>query len=250
MADALKGAAVVMVGTTHPGNLGGAARAMGNMGIGRLLLAGPKCSPSEPDAIARAAGFASILDGSRSFAVLGEALAGHQRAYAYTARRRGMSQRVLDSREAAAKMAGELAGGARVAMVFGPEQAGLSNLDTDMCDNMVEISAVPGKASLNVAAAVQIACHELRMASEHLPPERPARGLAGKDELQDLLDHAERVMDALCPAKNAGLRAKMRRRLSLIANRADMDKADVRMLRGLLSSAQRLGAGGDVGDDK
>lgn len=232
-------AAVVMVRTTHPGNIGAAARAMGNMGLGNLALAEPLCDHKSAEAVARASGFGGMLDRALVHESLAGAISKAQHAYAFTARRRDLAQPCLDVRKASGKMARQLAAGLKVALVFGPEQAGLTNVETDVCDFIVEIPTEAGKSSLNVAAAIQVACHELRMATIGAtnPPGRPS--LADKGEVQNLMDHFEQVITETCPPGNKGLLDKMLRRLAMLLNRAQPDKADVRMLRGLLSGVAK-----------
>lgn len=229
-----------MVRTTHPGNIGAAARAMGVSGLAHLALVSPQTSATNPDAVARAASSGSILDNSATYPDLGAALANCQRAYAFTARRRDMKHLILDARAASAKANQDLAAGNQVALVFGPEQSGLTNEEIQLCDCIVEISTVPGKSSLNVAAAIQIACHELLMATD-TSMEGPARDLATKQDLQDALIHVNDLMQEFCPPQNEALRKKMLGRLNLLLNRASPEKSDVRMLRGLLASVGKLG---------
>ena len=228
-----------MVRTTHPGNIGSAARAMGNMGLRRLALVEPLCDHNSPEAVARSSGYGEILEDAQVHPTLADAIAGAKHAFAFTARRRDLSQPVADVRAAAARMAEEIASGMKVALVFGPEQAGLTNTDTDVCDLIVEIPTEPGHSSLNVAASIQVACHELRMAAlgPGVAAERPVP--VDKRDVQALVEHITKVIDETSPSKSPGMLNKMVRRLTMLLNRSCPDEADVRLLRGLLSSVSK-----------
>ena len=118
---------VVMVRTTHPGNIGAAARAMGNMGISLLALVDPKCDHKGNEAVARASGLGRILDDATVHPDVSHAISDTKHAYAFTARRRDLSQPFADVREAAIKMAANVKARQKVALIFGPEQSGLEN---------------------------------------------------------------------------------------------------------------------------
>lgn len=243
----LAGARVVMVGTTHPGNLGAAARAMGVMGLGRLSLARPEADHLAPEAVARAAGHGKVLDEAQVHANLKAAIASCACAYAFTARRRDMDPVMIDPRACAAQAAAELARGNQVALVFGPEHSGLTNAETDLCDTLVRIPTAASRGSLNVASAIQIACYELRGALAANAPAAQAAGgdLASKEEIAHLLEHASAVLAANYPVDHPGLHAKMLRRLTRLVSHARPQAADVRMLRGMLSYvAKATGKGG------
>ena len=238
--EQLRRVAIVMVGTTHPGNIGAAARAMGNMGLERLVLVRPQANVRDPIAVARAAGFGRILDHACEYPDLATALAPNHRAYAFTARRRGLAQRVINARSACLAMNTELAASRHIALVFGPEHSGLTNIETDLCDCLVHIPTQVENSSLNIAAAIQIACYELSMATNTVSTAAAKDNLATKREIHDLLEHVEQVLVDCCPARHPGLQAKMMRRLNQLVNRASPDQADVRMLRGLLSAIAKL----------
>ena len=228
--------AIVIVGTTHPGNLGASARAMGVMGFSNLLLARPQSDPLDPDATARASGQVEILENCKTFPDLQVAVAKMQKVYAFTSRKRGIEVPVLDVRTAAKHTAKDLAQQKPTAFVFGPEKTGLTNEEIEICDAIVEIPAHSNKSSLNVAFAVQIACYELYLAlglgSNHA---KQKRLVAPKEELAGLLEHLEDAISKNCPPRDEALFMKMRSRLRLLINRAKLSSADIRMLRGFLS---------------
>lgn len=230
-----------MVGTTHPGNLGAAARAMGSMGVARLLLARPEAKPGDSEAVARAtASHAAILAQAAVHPDLGAALADQRHAYAFTVRRRELAPPAFAMRAAARRISRQLAAGRDVALVFGPEQEGLRNDETDLCDAIATIPLARARGSLNVAAAVQIACYECmlaRAAAVRVPP-KDGEPPAAKKEVVSLLAHLRATLQDY-PVRHPGLRARMLRRLALLLGRARPSSADARMLRGFLSHLDR-----------
>ena len=160
--NALNNIRIVLSHTSHPGNIGAAARAMKTMGLERLYLVNPKSFP-DPVADARAAGAADVLENARVCATLDEALAGTVLAVAVTARRRDLSHEMLSAHQAASRML-ELAAQGEVALLFGTEMSGLSNAELDKCQLLATIPANPEFTSLNLASAVQMLAYELRMA--------------------------------------------------------------------------------------
>ena len=155
---------IVLVRTSLPANIGAAARAMFTMGLRRLVLVAPRQFP-HPDATALAAGATDVLDNARTVATLDEALAGATLSIGLSARPRKFAGRVLPLREAAAEAVGHAHGG-DVALVFGTEMSGLSNDELARCSIAATIAANPDYRSLNLAAAVQVAAWELRMAAQ------------------------------------------------------------------------------------
>lgn len=155
----------VLVGTTHAGNLGAAARAMKTMGFTGLRLVEPYIEATDPKAVARAAGAADVLEGARTFPTLAEALGDREAIYGTSARARGLSVPMLGMRDAATEVGrrGETGTGA-VAFVFGRERSGLKNEELDLCTRHLHIPTDPGFSSLNLGAAVQIVAYELAQA--------------------------------------------------------------------------------------
>ncbi|MDD5248533.1 MAG: RNA methyltransferase [Rhodocyclaceae bacterium] len=227
---------IVLSHTSHPGNIGAAARAMKTMGLTRLVLVNPRHFP-DPQAEAMAAGAADVLAQARICASLEEALVGTTFATAMTARRRGLAVEPLWAREAAAELA-VLAAQGEVALVFGNETAGLSNEEVSLCMRWAKIPTDPEWSSLNLAQAVQVLCYELRMAAVDAgapPPINDAGLRAGHEEVEGLMAHLERAATAsgfLDPAQPKRLMPRMRRLFS----RAGLEKEEVNILRGMLSS--------------
>lgn len=154
---------VVLVNTSHPGNIGGAARAMKNMGLSQLVLVQPESFP-HGDAVARASGATDILDAARVVDTLEEALSGCSVVLGTSARDRRIPWPLLDPRECATTCLEHLEANGEVALVFGREYAGLTNEELQRCQFHVHIPSDPEFGSLNLAAAVQVLTYEVRMA--------------------------------------------------------------------------------------
>ncbi len=150
---------IVMVGTTHPGNIGAAARAMHNMCISNLVLVNPQC-PIGEIAYARASGANVILDSLRKAGSLREAVQHCILVVATSARDRSLPWPELSPGLVAKKIA-ELNGQSRVALVFGREHSGLTNEELQICHYTVNIPTNPDFSSLNVASAIQVMCYEI-----------------------------------------------------------------------------------------
>ncbi|MCC7217237.1 MAG: RNA methyltransferase [Burkholderiales bacterium] len=249
-AAALARVRVVLVRTTHPGNIGAAARAMHTMGVGRLVLVAPERYP-HPEATALASGATAVLDGARVVATLPEALAGCAIAIGLSARPRAFAGRVLPLRDAAVEAARATAAG-DVALVFGTEMSGLSNAELAQCAIAATIPANPDYPSLNVAAAVQVAAYELRVAAgAGRVWSAPRFAPAAHDEVEALYAHAQVTLTAmrfLHPAQPRRLLPRLRR----LFGRAGLEREEVNILRGILARvdqfverATRRGPGSD-----
>ena len=158
----------IMLGTSHPGNVGSAARALKTMGFGQLVLAAPKDKGflQHPEAIALASGAADVLERATICDSLSEALAPVTLSFALTARGRDMGPPALDVRHAALEAQSHLVSDqqAQVAIILGPERIGLDNEEISRCHRICHIPANPEYSSLNVAQALQLAAWELRYA--------------------------------------------------------------------------------------
>jgi tRNA (cytidine32/uridine32-2'-O)-methyltransferase len=235
----LENVRIVLVETTHPGNIGAAARAMKNMGLLRLFLVQPHRYPSH-EATARAAGADDVLANARICDSLDEALEGCGVVFGASARSRSIPWPQLDPRRAAARAV--LAGGAgEAAFVFGREHAGLTNLELDRCNYLVTIPADPAFASLNVAAAVQVLSYELRVASQDaVPPAADGEPLASAEERERFYRHLEQVLTDL-EFLNPDNPKHLMRRLRRLFNRVELDCNEVNILRGILTAVERRG---------
>lgn len=228
---------IVLVGTTHPGNIGAAARAMKNMGLEDLALVAPRHFP-HPEATARASGADDLLDTARVFPDLAAAVADCVWVGGTSARRRSIAWPELEARETAATLVGHAAAGP-VALVFGPEKAGLDNDDLALCRALVSIPTAPGFSSLNVGMAVQVLAYEIMLAQRRAPPAPPAPEAppATAGEMEDFYAHLERVMTASGFLNPANPRHLMKRLRRLFA-RAAPDRNEVNILRGVLAAVE------------
>lgn len=231
---------VVLVETSHPGNIGAAARAMKNMGATELVLVAPERYP-DPAASARAAGADDVLTAARVVATLPEALAGCAYAYGASARPRHIVAEVMDARAAATRIAPALTAGETCALVFGRERTGLTNAEMAYCTQFVHIPAHPEFSSLNVAAAVQVLCYEVRVAllALQVSGEAPAPfdRLAAHDDMEQFYAHLEQVLIEIGFHDPQRPRHLMRRLRRLFA-RAALEQNELAILRGVLSAVQ------------
>ncbi len=234
---------IVLVGTTHPGNIGACARAMKNMGVSDLALVRPKYFPHE-EATARASGAEDILENATVVQRLEEAIADCVYVTGASARSRSINWPSLDAREGAARLLEQRQRGP-VAAVFGPEKSGLSNADLDHCQTLLTIPTNPDFSSLNLAMAVQVLTYELRaqQQSEPLPEYEADAPPATSAELEYFYAHLERVLTDIRFLDPDNPRHLMRRLRRLFV-RAGPDQNELNILRGVLSAFEQ-GAGKD-----
>ncbi|MRX50454.1 RNA methyltransferase [Paracoccus sp. S-4012] len=236
---------VILVRPQMGENIGAAARAMLNFGLDELRLVAPRDGWPNPKAVAMASGAAGrVLDRARVFPTLAEAMEGVQRAYATTARGREMTKPVLTPAAAMAEARGVAAQGARVALIFGPERAGLENEDVARASAIVTVPVNPDFPSLNLAQAVLLLGYEWAreaLPAHPLPTGRrpPAEVPADRVEIERLADHWEERLDAagffFPPAKAPGMRLTLRN----LWSRLDLTRADVQILHGALRQLVR-----------
>jgi tRNA (cytidine32/uridine32-2'-O)-methyltransferase len=231
---------IVMVGTTHPGNIGAAARAMHNMCIANLVLVNPQCSIGEV-AYARASGANEILDNRRETESLQEAVQDCNLVVATSARIRSLPWPEMTPDVMARKIV-NLNDQSRAALVFGREDSGLTNEELQLCNYMVNIPTNPGFSSLNVASAIQVLCYDIFKTMEKQPENLPVdyqEPAATSQELEGYFQHLEQVVTAtqFLNSKNPGL---LMQRLRRIYHRVELSKIEVNILRGILSSVQKF----------
>ncbi len=237
---------IVLVGTQHPGNIGSAARAMRTMGFDHLVLVAPERFPhNEADMMAAGAG--DVLASARVCGTLVEAVADCRLVLGCTARSRRVALDELAPRDAAARMR-VAAADAPVALVFGRERTGLDNDELQLCHAAVHIPSDPGYGSLNLAAAVQVLCYELRLAHLEAAGVAPVAAAAPQPRREGLASHAEiegffaqlaETLDAIDFHKGRAPDSAMRK-LRRIFLRSDLDTRELRLLRGVLADAQRM----------
>jgi len=225
---------IVLVGTTHPGNIGAVARAMKNMAISELVLVRPRSFPHD-DATARASGAQDILDAARVVGTLDEALDDCVYTIGTSARERAIGWPSELPREAAARIVRESDNGT-VALVFGPEKTGLVNEDLDRCRMLVTIPTNPEYSSLNLAMAVQVLCYEIYLASHHAVATDIVEAPAAKaGDIEHFYVHLEQVLTNSGFLNPDNPRFLMRRLRRLFA-KSDLDQNEINILRGILAS--------------
>lgn len=224
---------IVLCDASEPANIGAAARAMRTMGLSDLRLVRPRQFP-HASASRLAANAIDVLDAARVHALLADAVAGCTAVYGVSARERRVPLRRLWPREGAREL---LAVAGELALVFGGEDAGLSNDDLALCSARIEIPSDPGCRSLNLAASVQLLAWELRLAALDgaRPAPAPQAPPAQFEALVAALDAA--LLDAGFYAnKNRELAlAKLRRLLQ----RARPDRGELQLLRGMIARLAR-----------
>ena len=229
---------IVLVGTTHPGNIGACARAMKNMGITDLALVEPLYFPHE-DATARASGAVDVLKNATVVDSLEEAIEDCVYVAGASARSRSINWPSMDVRDCAAHLIEESQQGP-VAAVFGPENSGLSNAHLDHCHTLLTIPTDPAFSSLNLAMAVQVLTYEMRIAqiANKAPELEPGAPLATSEELEHFYAHLEQVLiDAqfLDPDNPRRLMRRLRR----LFVKANPDQNEVNILRGILAAVDK-----------
>jgi len=225
---------IVLDHTSHPGNIGAAARAIKTMGLTRMHLVEPRRFPhAEADALACDA--KDILQNAQVHATLDEALAGCVFAAGLTARKRHMGHTCVDVREAAARLI-DIAATQEVALLFGNEAYGLSNEELSRCQMMISIPTDEAYTSLNVASAVQIMAYELRMAWLNAPDSAPvAVELARLDDIELFYQRLEQTLiriQFLDPTNPKRLMPRVRRLFA----RTELEKEELNILMGMLKS--------------
>jgi tRNA (cytidine32/uridine32-2'-O)-methyltransferase len=229
---------IVLMQTSHPGNIGAAARAMKTMGLTQLVLVKPDCFP-DGKATALAAGADDLLATATVVDDLSTAIKGCRLVIGTSARPREIQLPGLNARECGEKTAAA-AHQAPVAILFGREEAGLTSADLRRCHYHVMIPGNPEYSVLNLAAAVQIISYEIRMhlARDVQFPERPQDNYAKAEDVERFYQHMERVL-----LKTGFLKASKPKllmpRLKRLFQRIYLEEKEVRMLRGILTSIER-----------
>lgn len=230
---------IVLVGTSHPGNIGATARAMKTMQLNNLNLVSPKIFPSA-ECTARATGADDILQAAQVHDTLKAAIQDCSLVYGTTARERSIEWPVLSPADAAREIHASPRGSS-IAILFGREQSGLSNEEMDLCHRAIRIPANPEYSSLNIAAAVQIISYELLIHtlddSESNDNRLEKTPLATHQEMEMLYEHLEQTMAEVGffdPEKPR----RLMRRLKRLFNRTQLDNNELNILRGFLAAVQ------------
>ncbi len=236
---------IILVHTSHPGNIGAAARAMKTMGLEHLYLVAPHAFP-DPKAIEMASGATDILERAVVTATLDEALADCTFVAGTSTRSRAIPWPLQSAREFAESLHAPTHAAQTIGLLFGREQSGLTNEELHRCHVHVHIPANADYSSLNLAAAVQICAYEWRMASlARAAKTTPATVEATWDhppathqEIENFYTHLEKVLiltGFLNPAAPKQLMTRLRRLFS----RMMPDKMEINLLRGILTSIEK-----------
>lgn len=255
----LSSISIVLVKTSHPGNVGSVARAMKTMGLTDLRLVEPKdplvCEHEEAQALS--SGAQDVLRGARVFSSLPDALEDVNLSYALSARLRELGPVLQNPVQAAQEGLNRLGEGHGIAFVFGAERTGLSNEELLLCNRQVYIPGNPDYNSLNLAQAVQIVSYALRQewlnltetggdgaVPVHLPlkPGGKAVVRATGKAVTDLRDHWVKTMEAV-DFINPQKPKKLIERLTRMLARVELEREEVDMLRGFLSDVNRVAQG-------
>lgn len=235
---------IILLHTSHSGNIGAAARAMKVMGLNQLIVVNPQCDPFDGKARALSAHADDVWRQLEVVDHFDQALTGCELVLGATARNRSLGCEQLLARQAAEYIVNE--SNKTTAIVFGSEKDGLSNSELDRCHYQIRIPTADEYSSLNLAQAVQIMVYEWQIAQRHhvaalSPPSSllPSEGLATADQLDGLYRHLEAIMKQTGFYKATHPR-RMETRLRQAFNRARLDSQDINLLRGIFSSIDRI----------
>ncbi|MEC8103039.1 MAG: RNA methyltransferase [Pseudomonadota bacterium] len=247
---------VVMVNTTHSGNIGAAARAMKNMGLSRLVLVDPIASIDE-EAIQRSSRAEDILHKAEIFPTLEEAIAGCGLVVGTSARSRSVPWPLMTPRQCGDRVGQAAAADNDIALVFGRESRGLTNEELHLCNAHVHIPTDETFSSLNVAQAIQVMAYEMRLALTQTDTDESMQRwgvdwdypMATHEQLNGMLQHMEQTLveiGFLDPNTPKQLMTRLRR----LYQRAAPDRMEVNILRGMLAAVQRTASSNDNAQNK
>ncbi len=246
MASRLHNIRIVLLDTTHPGNIGASARAMKVMGLHRLYLVRPRHFP-DAKATAMASGAADLLEQALVCDDLDSAIGECRLVMGASARPRSLRWPTLMVRQAADHIATELQSGAdamETAILFGTESVGLSNEQLQQCHYRIEIPTSADYSSLNLSQAVQVVCHELRMAMASAVTSVPPAAVPMADDgmqpadqrsVESMLQRSEQLLEQigfLHPTQPQMLLQRLRR----LVMRARLEQREVSILQGIVSA--------------
>lgn len=232
---------IVLVGITHPGNIGAAARAMRNMGLKQLRLVQPKRFP-HAEATARASGACDVLAQVKVYDNFADSIQDCHLVFGTSARSRTIEWPLLTPKQCVAKVLNTPS--TKIAFVFGREHAGLTNEELDHCHYLVQIPTDPQFSSLNVAAAVQVLTYELRCAylamhaTELAEINKEEDSLVTAETMQLFYEHLEQTLIEI-EFLNPDNPRKLMRRLQRLFNRSQLTESEINILRGILTATQK-----------
>lgn len=231
----------VLVRTSHPGNIGAAARAIRTMGFRNLALVAPQSFP-HAEATALAAGAVDVLEAATVSDDLPAAIGPCRFVLGATARRRGVTLDELAPREAAQRILAALVRGDEVALLFGNERTGLENDEIQLCHAAIAIPSDPTYSSLNLSQAVQVVAYELRLAWLQQSVEAPSARSelpASSAQMEAFFGHLAQALDDIEFHKGRAPETILQR-LRRLFLRAQPDARELRVLHGILADAQRM----------
>lgn len=227
---------IILVETSHSGNIGSAARAMKTMGIGNLRLVAPK-QPIDEQAISLAAGAKDVLDNVQIYATFDQAIADCQLVIGTSARLRHLQNSLIEPRKCG-EISMQRAEQGKVAIVFGRERVGLTNEELLKCHYHLHFPTNPDYGSLNLAMAVQLACYEIRMAwldLQNNPQITPLADYPSAEALEHFFQHTEQLYKKLGFIRNEAVMLKLRR----LYQRAELETNELNLLRGMLTAVEK-----------
>ncbi len=230
----------VLMGTTHSGNIGAAARAMKTMGINDLALVKPEGFPSA-EATSRASGADDLLFNADICENIDDAIKQCKLVIGTTARKRHLDIPIIDAREAAELLCKESTAN-NVALVFGKERYGMTNEEVERCHYLVRLPTVENFSSLNLASAVQVLAYECRMANLTLNPKELPKGVeedhVTSEKMESFFQHYFDVMEKALYLRKEG-HDSLKTKIRLMYNRIRPKKHEIDILRGFLSKLEK-----------
>jgi len=229
-------------------NIGAAARAMANFGLSNMRIVSPRDGWPNPKAVAMASGAGRLLDNAQVFDTTADAIADCAMVYATTARARGLTKRIVTPEQAMGETVVALGEGKRVAILFGPERAGLENDDIARANANISVPVDPDFASLNLGQCALLTAYEWRRQTFDATPERmdfAKTEFASAIEVEKLAQHYEDRLDEagfyFPEHKAPGMKQTMRN----LWSRMPLTRADVQLFHGVLRQMVRWKERGD-----
>lgn len=228
---------IILVETSHPGNIGAAARAMKNMCLEQLILVNPRCDHLCSEAIARSSGAVEILENAKVFKHLSEAMAPFTHTIALSHRKRTVPIKVHSTLD----FFDTHIVNDHYCFIFGNEQSGLTNDDLDLCKYQLTVNANPDHPSLNVASTVQIItyeCYKQYLKKSHSAEAFITEAFPTSDEMFHFQNHLASTLDAL-DVLIPNNKTHTLRRLNRLFSRALPSQKDIALLRGILTAIDK-----------
>lgn len=231
---------IILVETSHSGNIGSTARAMKTMGLSQLRLVAPQ-QPIDEQAIALSAGASDVLNQAQIFSHFDEAIADCQLIIGTSARLRHLQSHLIEPR-ACGKLAIQHAQQGKIAIIFGRERVGLTNEELLKCHYHLNVPTNPEYSSLNLAMAVQLVAYEVRMAwleqtaiLQKNAQITPLADYPSAENLEYFFQHTEKLYTELGFIRNNGVMQKLRH----LYQRAKLETNELNLLRGMLTAVEK-----------